>query len=320
MKIAQLVLIILLYSTLPVFSASDHDSHDHEENGQEEFTAEDYLGFSMEVPTKTQKLIGLETEGVKRTSTEEKIPVTGRIAQDVENVQEVFPPQSGKLKECLTSIGSIVSKEDILCTLETENSNIIEIKSPSSGVVITEYVKTGEHVDTVLPIQAIADLSRLSANFDIYENDMGKVHKGQSVAIYSSAYPEITFEGKIVFVSPRVDETTFTVKIRVEIDNAKLLLKPGMFVRGEIAVQGKEAHLMVPSDAIQNLDGMDVVFVQDDEEYFTPTQVQVAYASHKQSFVEGELKEGDLVVSEGAFILKSKIMESEIVGGCAHGH
>jgi cobalt-zinc-cadmium efflux system membrane fusion protein len=83
-------------------------------------------------------------------------------------------------------------------------------------------------------------------------------------------------------------------------------------------VDDKSAHLIVPSDAIQNIDGMNVVFIQDDKESFTPTKVAMKLASHKQAFIEGDIKEGDRVVSEGAFMLKSKVLEDEIAGGCSH--
>lgn len=76
----------------------------------------------------------------------------------------------------------------------------------------------------------------------------------------------------------------------------------------------------IQPDAVQDIDGADVVFVKDEGESFIPTEVKVKYAGRRQSSVEGEINMGDLVVADGAFILKSKIMEDEIAGGCADGH
>ena len=287
----------------------------------EEESASDYIGISLEIPKKTQELIGLKTVRIGSSQAAEKIPVNGRIAQDVEQVAEVFAPEAGIVKECGTPIGSVVSKGQVICVIESKGSkSLIEIKSPSSGVMIADYEKVGEAVDTISPIHTIADLSQLFANFDVYENDIGKVKVGQRVLVYSTAYPDQPFEGKVIFISPRVDETSFTIKIRVQVGNPDYLLKPGMFVRGEILLEGQEAHFAVLSDGVQGLDGINVIFLKDEEESFIPTEVKVKFAGRKQSSVLGEINAGDLVVADGAFILKSKIMEDEIAGGCADGH
>ena len=284
---------------------------------EQEVSASDYIGVSLEIPDETQKLIGLKTEKVESSKTVEKIPVNGRIAQDAEEVTEVFAPEAGTVKECATPIGSVVSKGEVICVIESKASkSLIEIKAPSSGVMIADFEKVGETVDTISPIHTIADLSKLSANFDVYENDIGKVKIGQRLLIYSTAYPDKPFEGTIMFISPRVDETSFTIKIRVQIDNTDYLLKPGMFVRGEIILEDQQAHFAVPSEAVQDLGGIKVVFVKDEEESFIPTEVKIRFAGRRQTSVEGEINDGDLVVAAGSYILKSKILENEIAGGC----
>lgn len=316
MKYYTISFVFLLTFLMPIPIAHSEDVPE-----TEEVSASDYIGVLLEIPRKTQELIGLKTAQIESSETVEKVSVNGRIAQDVEQVIEVFTPEAGIVKKCSTPIGSVVSKGEVVCVIESENSkNLIEIKSPSSGVMIADYEKVGGKVDTISPIHTIADLSKLFANFDVYENDIGKVKTGQRVLVYSTAYLNQPFEGKIVFISPRVDESSFTIKIRVEINNSEYLLKLGMFVRGEILLEGQQARFSVPSEAVQNLDGTDVVFVKDEGESFIPTEVKVKYSGRRQSSVEGELNIGDLVVADGAFILKSKIMENEIAGGCADGH
>lgn len=316
MKFYTISFISLLTLLMPMVAVHSENTLEAEEE-----SASDYIGVSLEIPQKTQELIGLKTAQVESSETVEKVSVNGRIAQDVEQVVEVFAPEAGIVKKCSTPIGSVVSKGEVVCVIESENSkSLIEIKAPSSGVMIADYEKVGDKVDTISPIHTIADLSKLSANFDVYENDIGKVKIGQRVLVYSTAYPDQPFEGKITFISPRVDESSFTIKIRVQIDNPDYLLKPGMFVRGEILLEGQQTRFSVPSDAVQDLDGTDVVFVKDEEESFIPTEVKVKYAGRRQSSVEGEINIGDWVVADGAFILKSKIMENEIAGGCADGH
>lgn len=312
MKYFGLSLIFLL-----TFAISVVPVHSEDVTEKQEESASDYIGVSLEIPDETQKLIGLKIEKVESSKTTEKIPVTGRIAQDAEQVTEVFASEAGIVKECSAPIGSVVSKGQVICVIESKDSkSLIKIQAPSSGVMIADFEKVGETVDAISPIHTIADLSKLFANFDVYEKEIGKIKIGQRVLVYSTAYPDQPFEGKIIFISPRVDETSFTIKIRVQIDNTDYLLKPGMFVQGEIILENQHAHFSVPSEAIQNLDGINVVFVKDEEASFIPTEVKIRFASRKQTSVEGEINEGDLVVADGSYILKSKILEHEIAGGC----
>ncbi len=323
MKMFKTILMYILIFALPVFlhPTKVHAEEKSASNKEEEQTQEDYSGVSLAIPQKTQELIGLKTAKVESSVIAEKIPVVGRISQNVENTVEVFVPQEGVVKDCPSPIGTTVSKGQVLCVIESSSTKeAIEIKSPLSGVVVADFDTVGENVDTSSPIHIIADLSKLHANFDVYENDIGKISNDQKMTVSSTAYPEKIFEAKIVFISPQVDETSFTIKIRAEIDNSDLLLKPGMFVSGEILVDDKQAHLTVPSEAVQNVAGMMMVFLQDEPESFTATQVHVKSASRNQTLVSGELNEGDLIVSAGAYIIKSKILESEITGGCTDGH
>ena len=287
----------------------------------EEVSVQDYIGIYMQIPEKVQRVIGMTTVKAEKSGIKEKVLLNGRIPQDVEDITEVYAPQGGSLQECSAGLGEKVSEGRVLCSVAGETTGeIIDVKAPAAGVIIAKFNKPGERVDTISPLLTIADYSKIPVNFDVYEKDIGKIKLGQKVLVYSGSYPKETFEGKIVFISPRIDETTFTLKIRVLVNNPDYLLKPGMFVRGEALLEAEKGHVAVPAHSVQNLDGIDVVFVQDEPESFIPTGIRVAYADKDRTIISGDISEGDLVVVDGAYNLKSKILESEITGGCAHGH
>jgi len=112
-------------------------------------------------------------------------------------------------------------------------SDHMTIYAPVGGVVVhmnaTEgmYVKTGTHIYT------IADLSTVWVYLDAYESDLPWLRYGQRVEFHSESYPGEIFRGEIVFIDPVLDETTRTVKVRLNVDNSEGKLKPGMFVRAE---------------------------------------------------------------------------------------
>ncbi|MBZ0165447.1 MAG: efflux RND transporter periplasmic adaptor subunit [Candidatus Omnitrophica bacterium] len=319
MKTAHLNLLVSGIILLSGASADALEKHYAEEG--ELIAAQDYIGIYMQVPRNVQKTIGLKIVEARASAVRDKVHLNGRVPQDVDDIVDVYTSQRGILHECLVSLGQRVAAGETLCTVFTEEGNErMDIKAPGPGIVIAEFIKPGERADTISPLLTLADYSKIPVNFDVYEKDIRKIKLGQKVLVYSRAYPDTVFEGKVTFISPRIDETTFTLKIRALVDNPDYLLKPGMFTRGEAVLESAEGHVAVPPYSVQNLDGIDVVFVQDEEDSFVPTEVRVAYKGQAETIVSGEIYAGDRVVVDGAYNLKSKILESEIVGGCTHGH
>jgi len=292
----------------------ENDEHAHDEHGHGE-----HEDGPIELSEESQELAGIETAKVTQSSFAAKISVSGRIAQDVEDVKYVFSAEPAHIEQCHAALGSIVEKGEVVCSVKPHSNNqSVEIKAPISGTIISEFVKTGEHVDETTALYAIADLSKLWANFAIYEKDVASVKLGQKILVYPLSYPDKSFEGEIVFISPRVDESTYTVKIRVEVENKNYLIKLGMSVRGEIFVSDETSTIAVPSEAIQTVENKTVVFKKTKVGAFEPQEVEIKSRTKETVAISQGLEEGDEIVVKGSFILKSKVLESEM--GHDHSH
>ncbi len=121
-------------------------------------------------------------------------------------------------------------------TMETMDkpSNIVTVYSPITGVVIKKNGVEGAYVQTGTTIYTIADLSRVWIILDAYEQDIPWLAFGQTVTFNTESLPGKKFEGKISFIDPVLNENTRTVKVRINVLNPNGLLKPGMFVHGNI--------------------------------------------------------------------------------------
>ncbi len=292
----------------------DEHGHDHGEEGHED----EHEDGPIELSEESQELGGIKTAIVGSSSFASKVSVSGRIAQDVEEVKYVFASESGTIKECRANLGGQVKEGETVCVATVNSNNqSIEIKAPISGTVISEFIKKGEHVDETTAIYAIADLSKLWANFDVYEKDIGFVKLGQKMLVYPLSYPDKTLEGEVVFISPRVDESTYTVKIRAVVDNTNDLLKLGMSVRGDILGEADGSVLTIPSEAIQTVENKTVVFKKM-EKGFEPQEVKVLSQTKESAAIQEGVSKGDEIVVKGSFILKSKMMASEM--GHDHAH
>lgn len=116
------------------------------------------------------------------------------------------------------------------------------IYAPIGGVVTHLRAREGDYVGTGDPIATVADLSRLWLDLEAYESQLPLLRWGQSVTFTVEAHPGESFEGRIAFIEPVVDDRTRTTAVRVAVDNGDRRLKPGMFagavVRPRVAAEG----------------------------------------------------------------------------------
>lgn len=121
-------------------------------------------------------------------------------------------------------------------------SDRLTIYAPIGGVVTHLAVREGDYVQTGEPIATIADLSRLWLDMEAYESQLPLLRWGQRVTFTVEAHPGETFEGRVSFIEPMIDDRTRTAAVRVAVDNAERRLKPGMFasavVRTRVADNG----------------------------------------------------------------------------------
>ena len=137
--------------------------------------------------------------------------------------------------------------------------------------------------------------------------DIARIRVGQNAVVTVDTYPGEAFTGRITNVSDTLDPTTRTAKVRCEVQNRDGRLKFQMFATLELPVSATHDALMVPTRAIQEIDGVPTVFVRVDEERFQPRPVRVGASVGDHVEIVDGLKPGDALVTEGALMLKSKL-------------
>ena len=262
----------------------------------------------------SQKMIGLELVSVEKKPLQSVLEVVGEIAQETENVIHVTSPEPGILKTLMPKLGEVVEKGTPLCVIQTKTVPALEIPSPIHGIVLAQYLKMGDAVDSLTSIMTIANPDLLRASFNVYEKDLSGIKMGQKVSVKSIAYPSKAFEGEIVFISLSVDEKTRTIKIRVDVKNDDHLLKFGMFVTGQINIPMSEPVLTLPESALQNIKGKLTAFIpkEDVPGEFLMKEVRVGRTVDEQVEILDGLSENEKVVGKGSFYLKSELLKSEL--------
>ncbi|MFW5500336.1 MULTISPECIES: efflux RND transporter periplasmic adaptor subunit [unclassified Maridesulfovibrio] len=186
----------------------------------------------------------------------------------------------------------------------------ITLYSPMSGIVIKKDVVEGVYVKTGTPIYTIADLSRVWVILEAYESDLPWIKMGMNVSFSTEAYPGKNFEGKVVYIDPMVNEKTRTVRVRLEVPNKGLKLKPGMFVRA-VNKQEKQAgtELVIPASAplITGKRAVVYIAVPGKEGVFEGREIVLGPKAGDFYVVKYGLSEGEEVVTKGNFKIDSAI-------------
>lgn len=199
------------------------------------------------------------------------------------------------------------------------SSGEFSVSAPFDGVVVEKHATLGEVVGPADQLFTVADLTRLWIELDIYERALRQVTKGLPVSIATAAYPDRSFEGRIVYVGDILDRASRTVRARVEVENPQGLLKPGMFADASVQLAGGAPIVAAPADAIQTIEGRTVVWVPGDAfGHFVTRDVEVGRSlPDGRVEVVGGLEAGDEIVTTGAFTLKAELSKGEFGG---HGH
>lgn len=191
----------------------------------------------------------------------------------------------------------------------------LKLTAPIAGQVVERDVVTGQHVEPQKMLLTVSNLSTLCAFLDARESDLPHVARGREVRITTSIYPERAWQGRVDHVGDVVDEKTRTVKVRVLVRNDGRLLKPNMYIQGELAdAVGTRDVLTVPQEAVQTIGGEPVVFVREGGDRFVARPVELGDRMGVRRAILRGLTGSEQLVVAGAFNLKAELLKSTLAG------
>ena len=194
-------------------------------------------------------------------------------------------------------------------------SSITAIRAPFAGVVIRAQAAPGDVVDSEVGLFAVADLSDVWVQAEVFEKDLGRVQIGQPARITVDTYAGQTFSGHVAYVSDVLDPKTRTAQVRCVVPNRDRRLKIDMLVGVDVPTTTGRTVLAVPVTAVQDLSGRTVVFVRTSDHTFHTRDVKVGESTGGRIEIVSGLREGESVVVEGAHHLKSIRLSGELGEG-----
>ena len=190
-------------------------------------------------------------------------------------------------------------------TQSGEPLEYLPIRAPVSGYVIEKNLVQGSAFEPGQRLYRIAPLSRVWIEAEVYEYELPLVREGQTATVTLPYMPERSFEATVAYIYPVLDPKTRTARLRLELPNADLALRPEMYANVRVYSDRGE-RLVVPQAAVLYAGERSFVFRALGDGRFRPQRVEVGLRSGEEVEILAGLEAGDAIVTSATFLIASE--------------
>jgi membrane fusion protein (multidrug efflux system) len=172
-----------------------------------------------------------------------------------------------------------------------QNKNLAETKlySPIRGVLLKRGVEVGEIIGSGMPLFAVSDIHIVKVNASVPETDLSLIKMGSEAQVYVASI-DSTFKGKVAEIGSLAEPTTRAFAVKIELNNPKLVMRPGMTAEIKIISGRKTDIIAVPGEAVlRDLDNTAYVFVVD----------EIKKQAFKRKISLGQINENSIAIVAG---------------------
>ncbi len=218
--------------------------------------------------------------------------------------------------QAMRTLGFTEARIDELAA-RPEDVILLDARAPFAGEITAGTAVRGAMVEAGAPMFTLADRAVMWADLALPENSLELLRMGQDVELRIESLPDRAFTGKLTWISAELDERTRMVRARAEMPNPDGLLKARMFARARVITRMDASAVLVPTAAIQRIDGKPFLFVREGVDLFDARAVLPGAASGDHTIIAEGLKAGEEVAVRHAFALRSQLLISRLGAGCA---
>lgn len=181
----------------------------------------------------------------------------------------------------------------------------IPFNARDSGFVVEKDVVEGAAVEPGMRLYRIASLAKVWIEADVFEADLARVSVGEKASVTLDYVPGKTYEARVAYVYPSVNPETRTGRVRLELANRSLELRPGMYANVQLT-SNLGPRLQVPAAAIVYTGPRRLVFVDLGEGRFRPQEISIGAQAGDMVEVLSGLHAGDVVAVSGVFLIAAE--------------
>jgi membrane fusion protein, copper/silver efflux system len=188
-------------------------------------------------------------------------------------------------------------------------TNLI-VRSPIDGVVVKRAVEPGSFVNIGDVLVTLADPKALWFLGNVFEQDVGRIQKGQTLTLRTEAYPNKVFTAKANFIAPTIDPDTRALVIRCDVENPEGLLRPEMYMSGKLQIGSSQA-VVLPQTAIVRVREMRYAIIKTGKETYKRVTIKGYDLDGKEFAVTEGVEPGMQVLTNGAVLLNYRFAKQE---------
>jgi cobalt-zinc-cadmium efflux system membrane fusion protein len=201
---------------------------------------------------------------------------------------------------------------------DPQTAVMLQVKTPFAGEIIERSAVQGSLVEAGAPLFAVADRALMWAELSIPETALEQVALGQEVELWVDALPGRVFRGRLTWISASVDDRTRMTQARAEIPNPEGTLKNRMFARARVLTGHQTNALLVPPEAVQEVEGQSLVFVKLAPDLYEARVVSLGGSSTGLLEIREGLAADEQLVLRRGYGVKSQLLLSRLGAGCVH--
>jgi cobalt-zinc-cadmium efflux system membrane fusion protein len=203
---------------------------------------------------------------------------------------------------------------DLPANANDETAELIPIVAPASGYVLQKNVTPGTTVAPATDLFVLGDPKHLWMLASVGQELLSQLKVGQSAWVTLPGVTGQRFAGRISNLGQAFDPTTRRLQVRIDIEHTEGIIRPEMLATAEIAAGETRQAILIAPEAVQQVNGQDVVFVRSAADRFTPRPVRLGTGVNgKVALAEG-VRPGEEVVTQGSFLLKSQLLKASMQG------
>ncbi len=198
----------------------------------------------------------------------------------------------------------------------------LAIRAPIGGEIVKRSASRGSRVSPGDVLLVVSNTERMWVMAQLHEADLAAVVAANGsgpvpAQVEVGAWPSKVFQGRVERMTGTLDPVTRTAQARVVVDEHEGLLRSGMFAQVGLVLPAEGDAIVVPRDAVVSDAGRQFSFVHIEGPYWVRRPVKVGVAAGELIEIVDGLNAGDLIVTTGAFLLKSDVLRSKMGAGCA---
>lgn len=196
---------------------------------------------------------------------------------------------------------------------QTNAGGTYYLTAPISGYIVEKKVNAGNFIRADLSdnLFTISDLKDVWVLANVFEADIPKVKEGYPVKVTTLAYPDKQFSGRVDKISEVLDPTNKALKVRVQLDNGNMMLKPEMFTKVLVINKQGEKAISIPKTAIVEENGKTFVVIYKTDCDLSVKEVSIYKAVGDKVYLKNDIQQGDKIVTKGALLIYDEFTDNQ---------